>query len=75
MRSACLNYREFDLENDLAGVHHRWFYSGPSFIKLLKLVLGELNREAMNNYNKKCVGLHGPCVSKRTVSLKTYPTL
>ncbi len=38
VKNACLNYREFDLEGDLAGVPHTWYLSAQSFITLLKLV-------------------------------------
>ncbi len=37
-KNACLNYREFNLEGDLAGVPQTWYLSAQSFIILLKLV-------------------------------------
>ncbi len=37
-KNACLDYREFDLEGDLAGVPYTWYLSSQSFIRLLKLV-------------------------------------
>ncbi len=37
-KSACLNYREFDLEGDLVGAPHTWYLSAQSFITLIKLV-------------------------------------
>ncbi len=38
VKNACLNYRQFDLENDLVGVPHTWYLSTKSFITVLKLV-------------------------------------
>ncbi len=38
VKNACLNYREFDLEDDLVGALHTWYLSAQSFITLLKLV-------------------------------------
>ncbi len=66
-KNACLNYREFDLEGDLVGVPHPWYLSAQSFITLLKLIWGEYDIVAMNEWKKKCVGLHRTWVSKRTV--------
>ncbi len=66
-KNACLNYREFDLEGDLVGVPHTWYLSAQSFITLLKLICGEYDIVAMNEWKKKCVGLHRTWVSKRTV--------
>ncbi len=66
-KNACLNYREFDLEGDLVGVPHTWYLSAQSFITLLKLVWGEYEIVAMNEWKKKCVGLQRTWVSKRTV--------
>ncbi len=57
VKNACLNYREFDLEGDLVGVPHTWFLSTQSYITLLKLVWGEYDIVAMNEWKKKCVGL------------------
>ncbi len=67
-KNACLNYREFDLEGDLMGVPHTWYLSAQSFITLLKLTWGEYDIVAMNEWKKKCVGLHRTWVSKRTVN-------
>ncbi len=47
-KNACLNYREFDLEDDLVGVPHTWNLSAQSFIRLLKLVWREYDIVAMN---------------------------
>ncbi len=58
VKNACLNYREFDLEGDLAGVPHTWYLSAQSFITLLKLIWVEYDIVAMNEWKKKCVGLH-----------------
>ncbi len=33
-KNACLDYREYDLEGDLAGVLHTWYLSVQSFITL-----------------------------------------
>ncbi len=38
LKTAVLNYREFDLESDLVGVPHTWYLSAQSFISLPKLV-------------------------------------
>ncbi len=62
-KNACLNYREFDLEGD--PIHE--YLSAQSFITLLKLIWGEYDIVAMNEWKKKCVGLHRTWVSKRTV--------
>ncbi len=35
-KNACLNYREFDLEDDLAGVPHTWYLLVQSIITRLK---------------------------------------
>ncbi len=67
-KNACLNYREFDLEGDFVGVPHTWYLSAQSFIRLPKLVWREYDIVAMNEWQKKCVGLHRTWVSKRTVS-------
>ncbi len=56
-KNACLNYREFDLEGDLVGVPHTGYLSAQSFIRLLKLVGREYDIVAMNEWQKKCVGL------------------
>ncbi len=37
-KNVCLNYREFDREGDLVGVHHTWNLSAQPFITLIKLV-------------------------------------
>ncbi len=66
-KNACLNYREFDLEGDLVGVPHTWYLSAQSFITLLKLIWGDYDIVAMNEWKKKCVDLHRTWVSKRTV--------
>ncbi len=66
-KNACLNYREFDLEGDLVGVPHTWCLSAQSFITRLKLIWGEYDIVAMNEWKKKCVSLHRTWVSKRTV--------
>ncbi len=66
-KNACLNYREFDLEGDLVGVPHTWYLSTQFFIKLLKLVWGEHDIVAMDEWKKKCVGLQWTWVSKHTV--------
>ncbi len=66
-KNACLNYREFDLEGDLMGVPHTWYLSAQSFIALLKLIWGEYDVVVLNEWKKKCVGLHRTWVSKRTV--------
>ncbi len=66
-KNACLNYREFDLEDDLVGVPHTWYLSAQSFITLPKLVSREYDIVAMNEWKKKCVGLQWTWVSKRTV--------
>ncbi len=63
----CLNYREFDFKGDLGAVPHTWYLSAQSFITLLKLVWGEYDIVAMNEWKKKCVGLQRTWVSKRTV--------
>ncbi len=67
-KNACLNYREFDLEDDLVGVPHTLDLSAQSFIRLLKLVWREYDIVAMNEWKKKCVGLQRTWVCKRTVS-------
>ncbi len=56
-KNTCLNYREFDLEGDLVGVPHTWYLSAQPFITLLKLIWGEYDIVAMNEWKKKCVGL------------------
>ncbi len=66
-KNACLNYREFDLEGDLVGVPHTWYLSAQSLITLLRLVWGEYDIVAMNEWKKKFVGLQRTWVSKRTV--------
>ncbi len=70
-KNACLNYREFNLEDDLVGVPHTWYLSAQSFIRLLKLVWSEYDIVAMNEWKKKCVGLQRTWLSKRTVE-KTH---
>ncbi len=47
-KNACLNYREFGLEDDLVGVPHTWYLSAQSFITLLKLVGRQYDIVAMN---------------------------
>ncbi len=66
-KNACLKYREFDLEGNLVGVPYTWHLSAQSFIRVLKLVWREYDIVAMNEWKKKCVGLHRTWVSKRTV--------
>ncbi len=66
-KKACVNYREFDLEGDLVGGPHTWYVSAQSFITLLKLIWGEYDIVALNEWKKKCVDLHRTWVSKRTV--------
>ncbi len=73
-KNACLNYREFDLEGDLVGVPHTWYLSAQSFIKLFKLVWREYDIVALNEWKKKCVGLHRTWVSKHTVQGKHRPS-
>ncbi len=68
-KNACLNYREFDLEGDLVGVPHTWPISAQSFITLLKLIWGEYDIVAMNEWENKFVGLQWTWVSKRPVRL------
>ncbi len=72
-KNACLNYREFGLEDDLVGVPNAWNLSAQSFIRLLQLVWREYDIVAMNEWKKKCVGLQRTWVSKRTVG--TYQWL
>ncbi len=50
------------------GVPHTWYLSAQSFITILKLVWREYDILAMNEWKKKCVGLHRTWVSKRTVN-------
>ncbi len=38
VKTACLNYREFDIVGGLVGVSHTWYLSAQSFITLFKLV-------------------------------------
>ncbi len=38
-KNACLNYREFDLKDNLVGVPHTWYLSAQSFITLWKACL------------------------------------
>ncbi len=71
-KNACLNYREFDLEDDLVGVPHTWYSSAQSFITLLKLVWREYDIVAMNEWKNKCAGLQRTWVSKRTVYMRKY---
>ncbi len=71
-KNSCLNYREFDLEGDLVGVPHAWYLSVQSFIRLLQLVWREYGIVAMNEWKKKCVGLHRTWVSKRTIYVYSY---
>ncbi len=66
-KNACLNNREVDLKGDLVGVHHTWYLSAQSFIRLLKLVWREYDIVAMNEWKKKYVDLQWTWVSKRTV--------
>ncbi len=66
-KNARLNYREFDLDDDLVGTAHTWNLSAQSFITPLKLVWRAWDIVAMNELKKKCVGLHRTWVSKRTV--------
>ncbi len=74
-KNMCLNYREFDLKGDLVGVPHTWYLSAQSFIRLFKLIWGEYDIVAMNEWKKKWVGLHRTWVSKRTVSLSFLETM
>ncbi len=69
-KNAYLNYREFDLEDDLVGVPHTWCLWAQPFITLLKIVWREYDIVAVNEWKKKCVGLQWTWVSKRTVSVK-----
>ncbi len=41
-KNACLNYREFDLEDDLVGVPHTWYLSAQSFKTLLKFIIEDV---------------------------------
>ncbi len=66
-KKSCLNYREFDLEDDLVGVPNAWNSSVQSFITLFKLVWREYDIVAMNEWKEKCVCLQRTWVSKRTV--------
>ncbi len=52
-KTACFNYREFDLEDDLVGVPHTCDLSGQSFKRQFKLVWGELDMVAINNWKKE----------------------
>ncbi len=38
-KNACLNYREFNLEGDLVGVPHTWYFVGPVFHLIIKTCL------------------------------------
>ncbi len=38
-KNACLNYREFDIEGDLVGAPHTWFFIGPVFHNIIKTCL------------------------------------
>ncbi len=73
-KNASLNYRKFDLEGDLMGVPHTWYLSVQSFITLLKLIWGVYDIVAMNEWKKKCVGLHMTWVSKHTVVAQYHAT-
>ncbi len=36
-KNACLNFREFDLEDDLVGVPQAWYLSAQSFLRIFGL--------------------------------------
>ncbi len=57
----------------LKGTPYMVFIS-QSFIALLKLIWGEYDIVAMNEWKKKCIGLQRTWVSKRTVVFLIKPT-